>query len=123
MQFSILLIKNKKNKNMPDLSLPKVNLNISTPAPIIGSNGVVYKPGQFTTLKNPGLANPYLQKPTGKTDTSLKKPSEMKLDRPKTDLSEPAPENKSVDMKNIYIVAGAIFVIGALILINQNSEK
>lgn len=108
---------------MPDLSLPKVNLNISTPAPIIGTNGVVYKPGQFTTLTNPGLKNPYQQKPFGKTDTSLIKPKEIKMDRPKADLSEKTPENKSIDMKTVYMFAGAILLVGALILINKTNEK
>lgn len=108
---------------LPNLSLPKIDLSISTPAPIIGSNGIIYKPGQYTTLTNPGLVNPYLKKPSGKTDMSLTKPSEIKLDRTKSEPNPTTPESKSINKKTMYIAVGVIVVIGAIILLNNSNEN
>lgn len=108
---------------MPDLSLPKYNLNISTPAPIIGSNGITYQPGKYTKLTNPDLGNPFQKNPFGKVDTSLKKPSEMKMDRPKSDTSKTDLEPKKISKKAIYIGIGVVVAFAALILMNRANEN
>ena len=105
---------------MPDLSLPQYNLNINTPAPIIGTSGIVYKPGKFTTLTNPGLPNPYMN---SKPDLSLKKPSELKLDKPKSTTSETTPTPTKLNQKTIYIIVGVAAFLGVIILLNRNNEK
>ena len=112
------LLGNPYQKPNPTLSLGST-LSINTPAPIIGTNGVTYKPGQFTTLTNPGLANPYLQKPTGKVDTNLKKPSEMKLDRTKSDSTLTTPESRKLSKTTKYVIVGLIAIVGIALLMNS----
>jgi hypothetical protein len=111
------LLGNPYKQTNPTLSLGST-LSISTPAPIIGTTGITYQPGKFTTLTNPDLGNPYRNR---KPDLSLKKPSELKLDRPK---STPAEDESSVTKKKtIYIVVGVAALIGVIILLNRNNEN
>jgi hypothetical protein len=120
------LLGNPYSQGRPNLGLGTTlslgsTLSINTPAPIIGTSGITYKPGKYTTLRTPDLANPYSRNPSGKTDMSLKKPAEMKMDRPK---SEKADENQSnTKTKNsTYIIVGVVALIGIALLLRTNNE-
>lgn len=115
------LLGNPFQQSNPLLSLGST-LSINTPAPIIGTSGITYKPGKYTTLSNPGLANPYQKKPFGKTDTSLKKPSEMKMDRPKSEISSDSQSNKMSNTTK-YIIVGIVALVGLALLIGINEKN
>jgi hypothetical protein len=110
------LLGNPYQQSNPTLSLGST-LSINTPAPIIGTSGITYKPGKYTTLSNPGLANPYQRKPFGKTDTSLKKPSEMRMDRPKPLI--PDAESDKMSKTTKYIIVGVVALVGIALLLKS----
>lgn len=115
------LLGNPFQQSNPTLSLGST-LSINTPAPIIGTSGITYKPGKYTTLSNPDLANPFQRKPFGKTDTSLKKPSEMKMDRPKSETSSDSESNK-MSKTTKYIIVGVVALVGLALIIKMNEKN
>jgi len=114
------LLGNPYKQSNPTLSLGST-LSINTPAPIIGTNGISYKPGKYTTLTNPDLGNPFRKNPSGKTDMSLKKPSEMKMDRKKSETTDQTQSN-TMGKTTTYVIVGILAVVGISLLLRTNNE-